>query len=99
MSSQMKLPEIHANTRQEIGVMGGFMAVFVLVIAAFTIAWRVKNKKQAAREEQRQADLREKGFGMRGGLDGGEKDRGVREALGDAPLLQQGASVEQREAI
>jgi hypothetical protein len=98
MSQQMKLPEIESNTRQEIGVMIGFMAVFAIVITTFTLAWRAKNKKQAALEEQRQAELREHGFGMKGELRG-EKDKGVRDAIGNAPLLQQGASVEQRERL
>jgi hypothetical protein len=94
----MKLPEIESNTRQEIGVMIGFMVVFAIVIITFTISWRAKNKKQAALEEQRQAELREHGFGMKEGLRG-EKDKGVRDAIGNAPLLQQGASVEQRERL
>jgi hypothetical protein len=98
MSQQMKLPEIQSNIRQEIGVMIGFMAVFALVITTFTITWRMKNKKQAALEEQRQAELRQNGFGMKRGLRG-EKEKGVRDAIGNAPLLQQGASVEQRETI
>lgn len=94
----MKLPEIQSNIRQEIGVMVGFMALFALVITTFTIAWRAKNKKQAMREEQRQAELRENGFGMKGGLRG-EKEKGMRDALGNAPLLSQGATVEQREGL
>jgi hypothetical protein len=99
MSSSMTLPEIQSNTRQEIGVMVGFIAVFLLVIAAFTVTWRRKNKRQSALEEQRQAELREKGFGMRSGLSG-EKEKGVRDALGNAPLLQQqGVSAEQREGL
>jgi hypothetical protein len=98
MSSPSTLPEIQSNTRQEVGVMVGFMVIFALVITAFAITWRMKNKRQAALEEQRQAELREKGFGMRGGLPG-EKEKGVRDAVGNAPLLQQGASVEQRERL
>jgi hypothetical protein len=92
------LPEIQSDTRQEIGVMIGFIAVFALVIATFTITWRIKNKRQSAIEEQRQAELHEKGFGTRGGLRG-EKEKGVRDAVGNAPLLQQDASVEQRERL
>jgi hypothetical protein len=98
MSAPTALPEIQSNTRQEIGVMVGFMAVFALVITTFTIAWRMKNKRQSALEEQRQAELREKGFGMKGGLRG-EKEKGVRDAVGNTPLLQQGASAEKREKL
>jgi hypothetical protein len=97
MSAPTALPEIQSNTRQEIGVMVGFMAVFALVITTFTITWWMNNKRQSALEEQRQAELREKGFGMRGRLRG-EKEKGVRDAVGNAPLLQlQGASAERRE--
>jgi len=92
------LPEIQSDTRQEIGVMIGFIAIFILVITTFTITWRMKNKRQSALEEQRQAELREKGFGMRGGLRG-EKEKGVRDAVGNAPLLRQDALVEQREGL
>lgn len=98
MSSKVTLPEIQSNTGQEIGVMVGFIAVFLLVITTFAITWRMKNKRQSALEEQRQAELRDKGFGMRDGLRG-EKEKGVRDAVGNAPLLQQGASVEQREGL
>jgi hypothetical protein len=94
----MKLPEIQANTRQEIGVIVGFIAIFALVITTFTLTWRAKNKTQAAREERRQAELRENGFGPRGGLRG-EKEKGVRDALGDVPLMAQGAAVEERERL
>lgn len=97
-NQQPKLPMIESNIRQEIGVMIGFMGVFALVITIFTITWRAKNKRQAAVEEQRQRELHEKGFGMRGGLRG-DKEKGVRDAVGNAPLQQQGAEVEQRETL
>ena len=35
---------------------------------------------------------------MKGGLRG-EEEKGVRDAVGNAPLLQQGASAEQREGL
>ena len=77
MSQQLpKLPEIQSNTRQEVGVMVGFMAIFANVTTTFAIVWRTKNKRQAAVEEQRQRELHEKRLGMTGGLRGG-KENGV----------------------
>jgi hypothetical protein len=97
-ADQPKLSEIEANIRQEIGVMVGFMAVFALVIITFAVVWRMKNKRQAVVEEQRQRELHEKGFGMRGGLRG-DREKGVRDLAGGEPLLEQGAQVEQRERL
>jgi hypothetical protein len=82
--------------------MVGFIAIFALVITTFAIVWRGKNKRQARLEEQRQRELVEKGFGMRGGL-GGDRDGekgAIRDAVGNrAPLMQRGAEVEKREGL
>lgn len=95
MSQPTTLPMIQSNTRQEIGVMVGFMAVFAIVLTSFTVVWRSKNKRQAQKEEMRRRELNEKGFGISGGLKGepGGREKGkVAEAYNDG-------EIEQREQI
>jgi hypothetical protein len=96
MSQPTKLPMIESNTYQEIGVMVGFMAIFVIVIISFAVVWRSKNKRQAQKEEMRRRELNEKGFGISGGgLKGGP---GGREKGKVAGAYNDG-EIEQREQI
>jgi hypothetical protein len=68
--SNPKLPLIKANIRQEIGIMIGFMAVFVIVISCFALVWRAQNAKQSRAEAQLKRGLQERGFGIGGGFGG-----------------------------
>ncbi|KFY25164.1 hypothetical protein V493_04804 [Pseudogymnoascus sp. VKM F-4281 (FW-2241)] len=61
-----KLPMLHANNKQEIGVMIGFIALFLIVTALFSILWSAKNKRHDKEEVERQRDLKERGWGMEG---------------------------------
>ncbi|OBT77790.1 hypothetical protein VF21_03805 [Pseudogymnoascus sp. 05NY08] len=61
-----KLPMLHANNRQEIGVMVGFIAVFIIVTALFSFLWSSKNKRHDTFEVERQRGLKEQGWGMQG---------------------------------
>ena len=47
------------GTGHEIGVMIGFMAIFVLITVAYLLAWSMGNKKDDAKERQRREDLHE----------------------------------------
>lgn len=61
-----KLPMLHANNRQEIGVMVGFIALFLIVTAVFSILWSAKNKRHDKHEVDRQRELKEQGWGLQG---------------------------------
>ncbi|OBT39722.1 hypothetical protein VE00_09882 [Pseudogymnoascus sp. WSF 3629] len=61
-----KLPMLHANKRQEIGIMVGFIALFIIVAALFSYLWSSKNKRHDKVEVERQRDLKEQGWGMEG---------------------------------
>lgn len=61
-----KLPMLHANNRQEIGIMVGFIAVFLIVTATFSFLWSAKNKRHDKLEVERQRDLKEQGWGLQG---------------------------------
>lgn len=61
-----KLPMLHANNRQEIGIIVGFIALFIIVTALFSYLWSSKNKRHDKVEVERQRDLKEQGWGMEG---------------------------------
>ncbi|KFY43687.1 hypothetical protein V494_01845 [Pseudogymnoascus sp. VKM F-4513 (FW-928)] len=61
-----KLPTLNANVRQEVGIMVGFIALFILVTAIFSFLWSSKNKRHDKIEVERQRDLKEKGWGLQG---------------------------------
>ncbi|KAL9099570.1 MAG: hypothetical protein Q9163_004950 [Psora crenata] len=48
------------GTAHEIGVMMGFIAVFLLVTAVYLVLWKIGNKKGAAKERERRHILHEK---------------------------------------
>ena len=62
-----------SETKTEIGIIFGFIAIFLLVITSYGIVWKLWNKKEAEREAARKAGLIERGFGPKGGQHNGEK--------------------------
>lgn len=76
---------LHASIGQEIGVMCGFIVLFILVTAIFSIFWHFKNKRQSTKEAERQRLVNEQGWGIRGW----EKVRGAREAEGQTEQLEE----------
>ncbi|KFY02805.1 hypothetical protein O988_01894 [Pseudogymnoascus sp. VKM F-3808] len=61
-----KLPMLHANIRQEIGIMIGFISLFVIVTSVFAYLWRAKNKRYDVLEVDRLKGMQEQGWGMQG---------------------------------
>ncbi|KFY53201.1 hypothetical protein V496_07806 [Pseudogymnoascus sp. VKM F-4515 (FW-2607)] len=61
-----KLPMLHANNGQEIGIMVGFIALFIIVTAVFSVLWSSKNKRHDKLEVDRQRELKEAGWGLNG---------------------------------
>jgi len=47
----------------EYGVLFGFVGVFIVVIIAFGIGWRLHNRREVKKEAARKAELIERGFG------------------------------------
>lgn len=60
------LPRIQWTMGHEMGVMFGFIALFIIVTVAFAIFWVGKNKRQARAEHERQEALRQAGWGLSG---------------------------------
>ena len=48
------------GTRHEIGVMVGFIVIFILSIVLYLIVWKLSNKREAAKEQERRHLLQEK---------------------------------------
>src|SRR5690554_894145 len=61
-----KLPMLEANINQEIGILVGFVALFMISTIAFSVGWNIKNKRQALKEVERQRVLNENGWGLQG---------------------------------
>lgn len=51
------------TTRTQIGIIFGFVAAFIIVIASYGVAWRLYNKREERKEAARKASLMERGFG------------------------------------
>ena len=47
------------GTPHEVGVMIGFMAIFVLVTTVYLVLWKIGNKKGEAKERERKQILHE----------------------------------------
>jgi len=45
----------------ELGVLFGFVAVFLIVFTTYSIAYRIRNKRFESKESERMRDLRAKG--------------------------------------
>lgn len=60
------LPYLTYSIGHELGILFGFAAIMLLATGIFAFVWVKKNKRQARLESERQAELREKGFGMDG---------------------------------
>lgn len=62
VNNQEPTGPFHAGpgTAQEVGVMIGFMAAFVLVTVVYLIIWKIGNKRGEAQEMQRRQVLAEK---------------------------------------
>lgn len=86
------LPFIHADIKQEIGVLVGFIALFAIVTAVFAFFWQVKNKRQAVIEEERQRVLQDKGFGTQGWS-------GPKDLKADTEKSNAGLEIEQEERV
>ncbi|KFY09359.1 hypothetical protein V491_08237 [Pseudogymnoascus sp. VKM F-3775] len=61
-----KLPMLHAKVRQEVGIMVGFIALFIIVTAVFSFLWNSKNTRHDKLEVERQRDLKAQGWGLQG---------------------------------
>jgi hypothetical protein len=70
-----------SQTRTELGILFGFVAIFLLVVTSYGAAWKLWNKKEETIEAERKAGLIERGFGPKGSLHNGEK------VTGDADII------------
>jgi hypothetical protein len=77
MADEPQVPLIVPNTRQEIGVLVGVLALFIIVTLAFKEFRHVKNKRDDAKEVERQRVIREKGLGPLGSSEGEGKSEEV----------------------
>ncbi|OBT67690.1 hypothetical protein VE03_03513 [Pseudogymnoascus sp. 23342-1-I1] len=102
-----KLPMLHANNRQEIGIMAGFIVLFIIVTVVFSVLWSAKNRRHDKLEVERQRDLKEQGWGLQGwdrlGKDKGREGNGlggVMEHAENVDLLgqEQGKQQERQQA-
>lgn len=75
MADEVHLPVLHVKAKQEIGIMMGFIAIFALVIAAYGIFMRGKDKIQAKHEEERKRELVERGYGLKNHGSGAAREK------------------------
>lgn len=68
------LPRIAWTMGHEMGIMWGFIGLFIISTGAFAVFWVGKNKRQAQKERERQEVLRQAGWG----LDGWKDEKGDR---------------------
>jgi hypothetical protein len=66
---------------QEIGILVGFIALFILTLIAFSVFWVAKNRVQAKKEFERSEKLKADGWGLKGWT-GSEKVAEKRGATG-----------------
>ena len=45
------------------GILFGFIAIFIVVLAAYSAVWYIRSKREEKKEAARKADLIERGFG------------------------------------
>ena len=59
------------KTSRELGIMFGFIGVFIFVFLGFAIAHHISSKRNAEKELQRARELTERGFSEKGALEKG----------------------------
>jgi hypothetical protein len=72
-SNQPTIPVAHPRIRTQMGILFGFVGIFIVVIVTFGIMWILYNKRQEKRELARKEKLIEEGWGV---ADIGEKGKG-----------------------
>ncbi|CAG8961527.1 hypothetical protein HYFRA_00013944 [Hymenoscyphus fraxineus] len=50
----------------QLGILFGFLGAILLFVLGFSIAWRIRSKREAVREEERKKRICEMGFGKKG---------------------------------
>ena len=72
--SQPTIKPTHPRLRTQMGILFGFVAIFIVVIIAFGITWRLWNIREEKKEAERKRILIEEGWGIQDGV--GEKGKG-----------------------
>jgi hypothetical protein len=72
-SNQPTIPIAHPRIRTQLGILFGFVGIFIIVIVTFGVMWALYNKRQEKRELARKERLIEEGWGV---ADIGEKGKG-----------------------
>jgi hypothetical protein len=90
-SNQPTIPAAHPRVRTQLGILFGFVGIFIVVIVTFGVMWALYNKKQEKRELARKERLIEEGWGV---SDIGEKGKG---RDGDMGIDGEGEKVDDRE--
>ncbi len=74
-SNQPTIPESHPRVRTQLGILFGFVGIFIVLTISFGVIWVLYNKRQERKEEERRRMLIEEGWGSAdAGL--GEKGKG-----------------------
>jgi len=50
------------TSRQEFGILFGFVAVFIVVIGTYSLMWHLKNKREEVKEVKRKQALIDRGL-------------------------------------
>ncbi|CZR58512.1 uncharacterized protein PAC_08404 [Phialocephala subalpina] len=67
-SSEPKIPTHIGSTRTQMGILFGFVAIFLVIGASYSIIWRMYNKREERQEAERKQALLDRGFGPLGGV-------------------------------
>jgi hypothetical protein len=78
-SNQPTIPVAHPRIRTQMGILFGFVGIFIVVIVTFGIIWALYNKRQEKREWARKERLIEEGWGV---ADIGGKEKGTDRDVG-----------------
>ncbi|KUJ14112.1 uncharacterized protein LY89DRAFT_687362 [Mollisia scopiformis] len=65
-SSQQTLPVVHAKLSTQMGILFGFVAIFIVILISYSTVWWLYNKREERQEAQRKQDLIDRGFGPSG---------------------------------
>ena len=78
-NNQPTIPPTQPRLRTQMGILFGFVAIFLVVIVAFGITWRLWNIREEKKETERKRVLIEEGWGIQDGVGEKGKQRVVRD--------------------
>lgn len=62
--SQPVIPTSYPKLSTQLGILFGFVGLFILSASTYTVLWKLYNKREEKAERARELDLKQRGFGV-----------------------------------